>query len=104
MSTCCCCIFKSGKNLNSFVELFFHADIYSQAYLLSISPVLTVEKPMCSIDDAMILPLLSKRPAGRPKKNRIAFIREVKRVMKCGRCVSIGHHNKRTCKEPLLNS
>ncbi|KAL7169563.1 hypothetical protein ACSBR2_034571 [Camellia fascicularis] len=60
------------ENLNSFVEPFFHADMYRQAYLFSIGPVPTVEKPMRSIDNAMILSPLSKRPAGRPKKNIIA--------------------------------
>ncbi|KAL7244483.1 hypothetical protein ACSBR1_016681 [Camellia fascicularis] len=97
-------IFRSGKNLNSFVKPFFHVDMYRQAYSFSISPVLTVEKPVCSIDDAMILPPLSKKPAGRPKKKRITSTREFKRVIKCSRCESIGRHNKRTCKEPLLNS
>ncbi|KAL7162354.1 hypothetical protein ACSBR2_042771 [Camellia fascicularis] len=97
-------IFRSGKNLNSFVEPFFHADMYHQAYSFSIGPVPTVEKPVCSIDDAMILPPLSKRPAGRPKKNRITSTGEFKRVIKCSRYESIGRHNKRTCKEPLLNS
>ncbi|KAL7218233.1 hypothetical protein ACSBR2_011497 [Camellia fascicularis] len=94
----------SGKNLNSFVEPFFHVDMYRQAYSFSIGPVPTIEKPVCSIDDAMILPPLSKRPAGRPKKNRISSTEELKRVIKCSRCESIGRHNKRTCKEPLLNS
>ncbi|KAL7264973.1 hypothetical protein ACSBR1_002848 [Camellia fascicularis] len=94
----------SGKNLNSFVKPFFHADMYHQAYSFLISPVPTVEKPLCSIEDAMILPPLSKRLAGRPKKNKIASTGEFKRVIKCSRCESIGHHNKRTCKEPLLNS
>ncbi|KAL7211201.1 hypothetical protein ACSBR2_014137 [Camellia fascicularis] len=97
-------IFRSGKNLNSFVEPFFHADMCRQAYPFSIGPVPTVEKPMCRIDDAMILPPLSKRPARRPKKNRISSVGEFKRVIKCSRCESIGRHNKRTCKEPLLNS
>ncbi|KAL7204402.1 hypothetical protein ACSBR2_017469 [Camellia fascicularis] len=97
-------IFRSGRNLNSFVEPFFHADIYRQAYSFSMGPVRTVEKPLCSIEDAMILPPLSKRPAGRLKKNIIASIGEFKRVIKCSPCESIGHLNKRTCKEPLLNS
>ncbi|KAL7230498.1 hypothetical protein ACSBR2_008889 [Camellia fascicularis] len=96
--------YRSGKNLNSFVESFFHADIYCQAYSLSIGPAPIVEKPVYSIDDTMILPPLSKRPTGRLKKNRIASTGEFKRVMKCSRCGSIGHHNKRTCKESLLNS
>ncbi|KAL7203676.1 hypothetical protein ACSBR2_016858 [Camellia fascicularis] len=78
--------------------------MYRQAYSFSIGPVPTIEKPVCSIDDAMILPPLSKRPARRPKKNRISSIGEFKRVIKCSRCESIGRHNKRTCKEPLLNS
>ncbi|KAL7208552.1 hypothetical protein ACSBR1_030318 [Camellia fascicularis] len=97
-------IFRSGKNLNSFVEPFFHADMYRQAYSFSIGPVPTVEKPVCSIDDVMILPPLSKRLAGRPKKNIIISTGEFTRVMKCSQCESIGRHNKRTCKEPLLNS
>ena len=90
--------------MNSFVEPFFHADMYCQAYSFSIGPVSTVEKPVCSIDDAMILLPLSKRLVGRPKKNRIAFTGEFKRVIKCSRSESIGRHNKRTCKEPVLNS
>ncbi|KAL7198750.1 hypothetical protein ACSBR2_021116 [Camellia fascicularis] len=61
----------------------------------------TVEKLVCSIVNAMILSPLSKRPVGRPKKNRIASTREFNGVMKCSRCESIGRHNKRTCKEPL---
>ncbi|KAL7247984.1 hypothetical protein ACSBR2_002813 [Camellia fascicularis] len=75
-----------------------------QAYSFSIGPVPTVKKPVCSIDDAMILPPLSKRPTRRQKKNRITSIGEFKRVIKCSRCESIGFHNKRTCKEPLSNS
>ena len=90
--------------MNSFVEPFFHADMYRQAYSFLIGPVPTVEKPLRSIEDALILHPLSKRTAGRQKKNRIASSREFKRVIKCSRCESIGHHNKRTCKEPLLNS
>ncbi|KAL7232125.1 hypothetical protein ACSBR2_010193 [Camellia fascicularis] len=97
-------IFRSGKNLNSFVDPFFHADMYHQAYSFLIGPISTVEKPVCSIDDATILPPLSKRPAERLKKNIIVSIGEFKRVMKCSRCKSIGRYNKRTCKEPLLNS
>ncbi|KAL7231399.1 hypothetical protein ACSBR2_009621 [Camellia fascicularis] len=97
-------IFRSGKNLNSFVEPFFHVDMYRQVYLFSIGSVPTVEKPVCNIVDAMILPPLSKRPVGRPKKNIIASTGEFKRVVKCSRCESIGCHNKSTYKEPLLNS
>ncbi|KAL7187939.1 hypothetical protein ACSBR1_037890 [Camellia fascicularis] len=92
------------ENLNSFVEPFFHTDMYRQAYLFSIGPIPTVEKPVYSIDDVMILPPLTKRLVGRPKKNKITSTGEFKRVMKCSRCESIGRHNKRTCKEPLLNS
>ncbi|KAL7215319.1 hypothetical protein ACSBR1_027483 [Camellia fascicularis] len=75
-------IFRSGKNLNSFVEPFFHVDMYRQAYSFSIGPVPTVKKPVCSIDDAMILRSMNKRPVGRPKKNKVASTGEFKRVMK----------------------
>ncbi|KAL7241033.1 hypothetical protein ACSBR2_006620 [Camellia fascicularis] len=97
-------IFRSEKNFNSFIEPFFHIDMYRQVYSFSTGPVPIVEKPVCSINDAMILPPLSKRPAGRPKNNRIASTGEFKKVMKCSRYESIGRHNKRTCKELLLNS
>ncbi|KAL7176256.1 hypothetical protein ACSBR2_029744 [Camellia fascicularis] len=96
-------IFKSEKNLNLFDEPFFHANVYRQAYSFSIGLVSIVEKPVYTIDDDMILPPLSKRPAGRSKKNIIASTGEFKRVIKCIRCGSIGFHNKRTYKEPLLN-
>ncbi|KAL7259771.1 hypothetical protein ACSBR1_005610 [Camellia fascicularis] len=97
-------IFNSKKNLNLFIKPFFHADMYCQAYSFSIGPVLTVEKPIYTIDDTMILSPLSKRPAGRLKKNRIVSTGKFKRVMKCSRCESIDRYNKRTCKEPLVNS
>ncbi|KAL7234137.1 hypothetical protein ACSBR1_017686 [Camellia fascicularis] len=83
MSTCIAAIFRNGKNLNSFDEPFFHADMYRQAYSFSIGPVLIVEKLVYTIDDAMILPPFSKRPARKPKKNRIASIGEFKQVMYC---------------------
>ncbi|KAL7208908.1 hypothetical protein ACSBR1_030612 [Camellia fascicularis] len=75
-------IFSNEKNLNSFVEPFFHTDMYRQASSFSIGPVSTIEKHVLNIDDDMILPPLSKRPVGRPKKNRIAYTKEFKRVMK----------------------
>ena len=78
--------------------------MYRQEYSFLISPVSTVEKPVCSIDDAMILPPLSKRPTRRPKKNIIASTVEFKRVMKFSQYESFGLHNKKTCNEPLLNS
>ncbi|KAI8538303.1 hypothetical protein RHMOL_Rhmol09G0091900 [Rhododendron molle] len=48
-----------------------------------------------------ILPPLSKRPLGRPKKKSIRSNGEKVREMKCGRCEKMRNHNKLTCKEDL---
>ncbi|KAL7262652.1 hypothetical protein ACSBR1_000921 [Camellia fascicularis] len=71
-------IFRSGKNLNSFVEPFFHVDMYRQAYSFSIESVPTVEKLVCSIDGAMILPPLSKRLAGSQRRKELLQLESLK--------------------------
>ncbi|KAL7245700.1 hypothetical protein ACSBR2_000934 [Camellia fascicularis] len=68
----------SGKNLNSFVEPFFHVDMYRQAYSFSIESVPTVEKLVCSIDGAMILPPLSKRLAGSQRRKELLQLESLK--------------------------
>ena len=62
---------SSGRDFSTFVEQFFTVDEYKAAYSGYIQPIPTVDKPSFSEDDVIIHPPAIKRPAGRPKKNRI---------------------------------
>lgn len=54
MSYAVAAIFRNRKNLNLFVEPFFHIDMYCQACSFSIGPASTAKKLVYTIDDAMI--------------------------------------------------
>ncbi|XP_034205061.1 uncharacterized protein LOC117619256 [Prunus dulcis] len=45
----------------------------------------------------VVLPPITKRPAGRPPTKRIKVFGEFKRPLKCSRC-SVAGHNRKTCK------
>ncbi|KAI5344171.1 hypothetical protein L3X38_012048 [Prunus dulcis] len=45
----------------------------------------------------VLLPPITKRPAGRPPTKRIKVFGEFKRPLKCSRC-SVAGHNRKTCK------
>ncbi|KAG5556704.1 hypothetical protein RHGRI_007094 [Rhododendron griersonianum] len=101
---CChavCAIKYSGKDLNLYVERYFHVESYRQVYSKPIYPVASLLKGDVVDCGTSILPPLSKKPPGRPKKNRIRSNGEKDREMKCGRCGKMGNHNKLTCKEDL---
>ncbi|KAL6350436.1 hypothetical protein AAG906_004387 [Vitis piasezkii] len=48
----------------------------------------------------VVLPPKSRRPAGRPRKERIRSGGETKHTRCCGRCGDYGH-NRKTCKRPI---
>ncbi|KAI8551629.1 hypothetical protein RHMOL_Rhmol06G0200800 [Rhododendron molle] len=101
---CChavCAIKYSGKDLNLYVERYFHVESYRQVYSKPIYPVASLLKSDMVDYGSSILPPLSKKPPGRPKKKRIRSNGEKVREMKCGRCGKMGNHNKLTCKEDL---
>ncbi|KAG5525661.1 hypothetical protein RHGRI_032085 [Rhododendron griersonianum] len=101
---CChavCAIKYSGKDLNLYVERYFHVESYRQVYSKPIYPVASLLKGDVVDCGTSILPPLSKKPPGRPKKKRIRSNGEKVREMKCGRCGKMGNHNKLTCKEDL---
>ncbi|KAF7152728.1 hypothetical protein RHSIM_Rhsim01G0157800 [Rhododendron simsii] len=94
---CChavCVIKYSGKDLNLYVERYFHVESYCQVYSKPIYPVASLWKGDVVDCGTSILPPLSKKPPGRPKKKRIRSNREKVREMKCGRCGKMGNHNK----------
>ncbi|XP_058192052.1 uncharacterized protein LOC131309432 [Rhododendron vialii] len=101
---CChavCAIKYSGKDLNLYVERYFHVESYRQVYSKPIYPVASLLKGDVVDCGTSILPPLSKKPPGRPKKKRIRSNGEKVREMKCGRCGKMRNHNKLTCKEDL---
>ncbi|KAG5557159.1 hypothetical protein RHGRI_007430 [Rhododendron griersonianum] len=91
----------SGKDLNLYVERYFHVESYRQVYSKPIYPVASLLKGDVVDCGTSILPPLSKKPPGRPKKKRIRSNGEKVREMKCGRCGKMGNHNKLPCKEDL---
>lgn len=100
---CChavCAIKYSGKDLNSFVDPYFHVESYRMVYSKPIYPIPSLWKGDAADTVTNILPP-SKKPAGRPKKRRIPSIGETVRKMKCGRCGKMRNHNRLTCKEDL---
>ena len=48
----------------------------------------------------VVLPPITRRPAGRPRKERIPSGGEGKRSRRCGRCGDYGH-NRKSCKRPI---
>ncbi|KAI8562842.1 hypothetical protein RHMOL_Rhmol03G0066800 [Rhododendron molle] len=94
-----CFMSASAKDGNA--ERYFHVESYRQVYSKPIYPVASLWKGDVADCGTSILPPLSKKPPGRPKKKRIRSNGEKVREMKCGRCGKMGNHNKLTCKEDL---
>ncbi|KAF7145415.1 hypothetical protein RHSIM_Rhsim04G0158300 [Rhododendron simsii] len=80
---------------------YFHVESYRQDYSKPIYPVASLWKDDVVDCGTSILPPLSKKAPGRPKKKRMRSIGEKVREMKYGRCGKLGNHNKLTCKEDL---
>ncbi|KAH7842355.1 hypothetical protein Vadar_004352 [Vaccinium darrowii] len=100
---CChavCAIFNSKKQLNLYVDPYFYVST-SEVYSKSIFPIPTLWKPAAVVNDDTILPPLSRKPLGRPRKKRIRSNGENTRPLKCSRCGKIARHNKKTCIEDL---
>ncbi|KAL7218923.1 hypothetical protein ACSBR2_012066 [Camellia fascicularis] len=92
---------RSGRDLCSLIEPYFHVSEYRLSYSPSITPLPTVEQPPFTGHDYIILPLAVKRPPGRPKKKRIPSRGEEVQPIRCSKCGRIGNHNRKTCKEPI---
>ena len=94
-----CAIKKSGKDINLFVEKYFHVESYIESYSCPISLIPTLWKPVSQYGENEILSPLCKKGAGRPKYKRILSRGEKWREIRCSRCKKLGNHNKKTCKE-----
>ncbi|KAI8572577.1 hypothetical protein RHMOL_Rhmol01G0210300 [Rhododendron molle] len=91
---------KTWKMIHLSVDIF-EVDTDLSVYSKSVYPVASLWKGDVVDCGTSILPPLSKKLPGRPKKKRIRSNGEKVREMKCGRCGKMGNHNKFTCKEDL---
>ncbi|KAI8572521.1 hypothetical protein RHMOL_Rhmol01G0205800 [Rhododendron molle] len=94
------------KDLKSYIDPYYLVETYREVYSLPIYPIPTLWKPVAggSEDKDSILPLLSRKPAGRPRKKRVRSNGEKIRPIKCSRCGKVGRHNKKSCKEDLRDA
>ncbi|XP_039131882.1 uncharacterized protein LOC120268633 [Dioscorea cayenensis subsp. rotundata] len=91
-----------GAKWEEYVDLYFSVEKTRVAYNLEIAPMPDINQWTCNGQLDGLLPPLSRRPAGRPKKNRIRAADEIKSGRhKCARCGGFGHQA-RTCKEPNI--
>ncbi|XP_028080798.1 uncharacterized protein LOC114282353 [Camellia sinensis] len=96
-----CAIKRSENDLNCFLDDYYRVCSYCDSCPHSIYPIPNMWKPNVVLDDDVVLPPLCKKPAGRPRTERIPSKGEIKRI-RCSRCGKMGTHNRKTCKEALL--
>lgn len=77
-------VWKSGRDLNTLVELYFHMAEYRSTYAVSISLIPTVEQPSFNPHDYIINPPGVKRPPGTLKNKIIPSKREQVQQIRCG--------------------
>ncbi|XP_039146217.1 uncharacterized protein LOC120283577 [Dioscorea cayenensis subsp. rotundata] len=93
-----------GAKWEDYVDDYFSVDKYKATYQMEVAPMPDMNEWVITGDGESLLPPISRRPAGRPRKNRIKGFDEVKKGRhKCKMCGSFGHHAKK-CKEPEKES
>nr|XP_043621620.1 uncharacterized protein LOC122593291 [Erigeron canadensis] len=89
--------FIRDSNWGKYVDPYFTIESFKKAYALEISPMPAKDQWIHMESGEKIYPPKIKRPAGRPKKNRILQYDERQKKQKCLRCGQYGHRQKR-CK------
>ena len=93
---------KRDEDTYSYIYEYYHSRTLFSTYKRCAQPV-GVHSNWRVVDDEIIaLPPIMKRQAGRPKKQRILSIGELKNSSKCSRCNRKGH-NSRTYKVGSIN-
>ncbi|KAK1283162.1 hypothetical protein QJS10_CPB21g01286 [Acorus calamus] len=92
-----------GIDIMQFIDPYYLTETYRATYEMRLNPL--VDRELWERVDLpyIVLPPLSRRPRGRPKKKRIRDPNELKKnkkMHKCGRCGNWGHHRS-SCKESL---
>ncbi|XP_028060678.1 uncharacterized protein LOC114264267 [Camellia sinensis] len=96
-----CAIKRSVKDLNCFLDDYYHVRSYCYSYLHSIYPAPNMWKPNVVVNDDVVLPPLCKRSVGHLRAERISSKGEIKRIRR-SRCGKMGTHNRKTCKQALV--
>jgi zinc finger SWIM domain-containing protein 3 len=93
-------LFKCGLEPYHFFDPYFHTSKFIECYSKPIVAMSTFgssepETP----GELFICPPICKRQPGRPRKKRIPSRgeEESKKRIKCGKCGTLGHHNRKTC-------
>ncbi|ERN08923.1 hypothetical protein AMTR_s00015p00249640 [Amborella trichopoda] len=87
------------KDLTKFCVVYFTFQMYGRAYSLPFNPMSDVlELPKIAYTTVM-LPA-ARRTAGPPKKRRRQTKYEKIKLLKCSRCMVVGH-NQKTCKSSI---
>ncbi|KAI5328989.1 hypothetical protein L3X38_028386 [Prunus dulcis] len=92
-------ILAKRDSVYDYVECYYKTDFFRKAYESPIFPIPDIGKGLGSNGSAagVVLPPITKRPAGRPPTKRIKVFGEFKRPLKCSRC-SVAGNNRKTCK------
>ncbi|BFG30700.1 hypothetical protein CerSpe_169740 [Prunus speciosa] len=92
-------ILAKKDSVYDYVECYYSSDFFRKAYESPIFPIPDIGKGLGSNSSAagVMLPPITKRPAGRPPTKRIKAFSEGTRPLKCSRC-SVAGHNRKTCK------
>ncbi|KAL6284430.1 hypothetical protein ACE6H2_015359 [Prunus campanulata] len=92
-------ILAKKDSVYDYVECYYSSDFFRKAYESPIFPIPDIGKGLGSNGSAagVMLPPITKRPAGRPPTKRIKAFSEGTRPLKCSRC-SVAGHNRKTCK------
>ncbi|GKA56420.1 hypothetical protein Tco_0755492 [Tanacetum coccineum] len=91
--------FIRDANRDKYVDPYYTIKKFKEAYALEIAPIPDKDEWIDIQPGEKIYPPIIKRPAGRPRKNRIIAAEQLKRRHKCSKCGGYGHRPK-TCKNP----
>ncbi|XP_038702601.1 uncharacterized protein LOC119999156 [Tripterygium wilfordii] len=94
-------ISRCGRPIEEFVPYYFHVSAFRKSYEEPIHPIPASLSVDFKDENFEILPPVTKRQPGRPRKRRIRSRGEEVRRIRCGRCGKLGTHNRKSCKEPL---
>ncbi|KAL6214887.1 hypothetical protein ACLB2K_014319 [Fragaria x ananassa] len=84
------------------IEDYWKTTFYKKTYKLPICPVPDLDRPnILSFGDSTLQPPKTRRSPGRPKSRRIRSFGEQCKEITCSRCHTLGHHNNRTCTNPI---
>ena len=92
----------TGKDIMEYVEPYFHVCFYKKSLEHSIHPVTYYGRVEHSVSKPSILPPISKKLPGRPKKERIPSGGENVRMQRCSRCGKKARHNRKVCREIIM--